>query len=69
MREQVAWALFNKGVTLGALDRGEEAIAAYDDVLARFGSASEKTLSDVVARARSRRQSLAAKPGPARRRR
>ena len=34
-------ALFNKGVTLGALGRSEEAIAVYDDLLARFGTATE----------------------------
>jgi tetratricopeptide (TPR) repeat protein len=69
LRERVAMALVNKGVRLGALDRGDEAIAVYDDVLARFGTASEKALSDVVAKARSLRQSLAAKSGRAPRRR
>lgn len=36
VREQVANALFNKGVALG---RYEEEIAVYDDLLARFGTA------------------------------
>jgi len=34
-------ALRNKGIALGALGRSEEAIAVYDDLLARFGTATE----------------------------
>ncbi|MEK7847670.1 MAG: hypothetical protein AAB270_01965, partial [Chloroflexota bacterium] len=33
----VAGALFNKGVTLGALERSEEEIGVYDEVVRRFG--------------------------------
>jgi tetratricopeptide (TPR) repeat protein len=51
LREQVAKALFSKGVTLGALDRGAEAIAVYDDLLARFGTATELPLREQVANA------------------
>ena len=51
LREQVAKALFNKGVTLGALERSEEAIAVYDEVVARFGDAPDPTLREQVARA------------------
>ena len=40
-------ALVNKGVTLGALGRSEDAIAAYDDVLARFGAATELPLREL----------------------
>ena len=47
----VAKALFNKGVTLGALDRSVEAIAAYDDLVARFGVAPELLLREAVAKA------------------
>ena len=51
LREQVAKALFNKGVTLGALGRSEDAIAVYDDLLARFGAATELPLRELVAKA------------------
>jgi hypothetical protein len=38
-------------VALGALDRGAEEIAAYDEVVARFGTASEPALREQVAMA------------------
>jgi len=44
-------ALFNKGVRLGALDRSEDAIAVYDDLIARFGTATEPALRERVAMA------------------
>jgi hypothetical protein len=44
-------ALFNKGVRLGALDRSAEEIAVYDDLLARFGTATELPLREQVANA------------------
>jgi tetratricopeptide (TPR) repeat protein len=50
-REPVAIALFNKGATLGALGRGEQAIAVYDDLLGRFEAASEFALPETVAKA------------------
>jgi tetratricopeptide (TPR) repeat protein len=46
-----AFALFAEGWALGVLTRGEEAIAAYDDLVARFGNSSEPALRDQVARA------------------
>ena len=49
LREQVAKALFNKGVTLGALNRSEEAIAVYGEVVRRFGDATEAALREQVA--------------------
>ncbi|MGZ9110646.1 MAG: hypothetical protein ACXW3X_06055 [Rhodoplanes sp.] len=48
-------ALVNKGVTLGTLSRSEEAIGVYDDVVARFGGATEPPLKEVVERARKLR--------------
>ncbi len=51
MREQVARALFDKGCTLGELGRSAEAIATYDDLLARFGAATELQLCEIVAMA------------------
>jgi tetratricopeptide (TPR) repeat protein len=44
-------ALVNKGATLGQLGRNEEAIAVYEDVVARFGTASEPALREPVAKA------------------
>ena len=35
--EQVAEALVSKGDTLGALDRNEQAVEVYREVVARFG--------------------------------
>ena len=43
-------ALFNKGLALGALDRSAEAIAVYDDLVARFGTATELPLREQVAK-------------------
>ena len=51
-RSWQARALVNKGVTLAALDRREDAIAAYDDVLARFDATTELPLREQVAKAR-----------------
>jgi hypothetical protein len=41
LREQVARALVQKGIALDQLGRGEEAVAVYDEVVRRFGDASE----------------------------
>jgi tetratricopeptide (TPR) repeat protein len=51
MREPVARALVNKGVRLGTLNRSEEEIAAYDEVVRRFGEAGELAMREPVARA------------------
>jgi tetratricopeptide (TPR) repeat protein len=48
---EVARALVNKGVTLGQLNRSEDAIAVNDEVVARFGDAAEPELREEVARA------------------
>jgi tetratricopeptide (TPR) repeat protein len=37
----VAWALFNKGVSLGVVGRTQEALASYDELLHRFGPATQ----------------------------
>ncbi len=55
LREQLAKALFNKGVVLGELGRSEEAVGVYDDVVARFGDATEPALREIVDLARSER--------------
>ena len=49
--ERVAKALVNKGVALAELNRSEEAVALYDEVLRRFGESSELALRERVARA------------------
>jgi tetratricopeptide (TPR) repeat protein len=37
----VATALLNKGIALGTFGRSAEAIAVYDELLARFGTATQ----------------------------
>ena len=44
--EQVAASLVNKGVTLGRLERPEDAIAAYDEVVSRFGDRPEAGIAE-----------------------
>ena len=51
IREQVAKALLYKGITLAALNRSEEEIAVYEEVVKRFGEASEPELREQVAKA------------------
>jgi tetratricopeptide (TPR) repeat protein len=51
LREPVAKALVNKGFRLGALNRSEGAVAVYDEVVKRFGDASEPGLREPVAEA------------------
>jgi tetratricopeptide (TPR) repeat protein len=57
-RYWLARGLGNKGVTLGALDRSAEAIAVYDDLLARFGTATELPLREQVAKAQTLKAGL-----------
>jgi tetratricopeptide (TPR) repeat protein len=47
--EVAALAGYNLGVVLGDLERSEEAVAVYDDVVARFGDATEAALREHVA--------------------
>ena len=44
-----AQALFRKGVALGSLNRSEDAIAVYDEVVRRFGEAEAPALREHVA--------------------
>lgn len=46
-----AQTLFNKGVTLGQLNRSEEAIATYNALITQFGPATELALREQVAKA------------------
>ncbi len=57
-RSWCARALLNKGLTLGSLGRSENEIAVYDDLLARFGAATELPLREQVAKAVANRKNL-----------
>ncbi len=48
---RIAKALVNKGITLGVLNRSEDAISAYDQVVRRFGDSTETALKEQVANA------------------
>jgi hypothetical protein len=50
-------ALQQRGA-LGALDRSAEAITAYDHLIARFGTATEPVVRELVAKAESHRANL-----------
>lgn len=50
-RLRVARALLYQGITLNALGRSEEAIAAYDEAIRRYGEAEEEVLRAPVAMA------------------
>ena len=43
--------LYNKGLSLGRLERREDAIAAYDALVGRFGDATEAVIREQVAKA------------------
>ena len=49
VREQVAKALFNKGVMLDKQNHTEKALEAYDELVRRFGDATEPTVREQVA--------------------
>ena len=46
---QTAKTLLNKGIGLDALNRSEDAIGVYDDLIVRFGAAVELLLRENVA--------------------
>jgi hypothetical protein len=48
--ERVARAMVFEGLTLGGLGRPEEAVEVYDEVVRRFGDASETALMEQVAK-------------------
>ena len=51
-RTRVALALTDKGVASGVLDRHEEAIVVYDEVVARFGDDTNPDTHTAVVAAR-----------------
>ena len=56
-QEQVARALFNKGVALDNLHRYEEALAVNNDLITRLGNSKNPIIQQAVAIARQRQQS------------
>ena len=58
MRERVAKALFNKGVTLSRLNDVEQAIAVYDEVLRRFGGTAEPGFENMSRKRTAERDKL-----------
>lgn len=61
--EHVVNALFNKGVTLGNMERPEEEIGAYDEVVRRFGDRPEAIIGQQVVKALGRKGMLLAEMG------
>ena len=51
LREQVAKALYNRGVALGQLGRPQEALAAYQQVISDYGNDPAPGLREAVERA------------------
>ena len=51
VQEQIATAIYNKGVLLGELQRPEQALQAYDAVIERFLSSSDVAIWGTVAQA------------------
>jgi len=49
--EEIARALFHRGAALGELGRLQDELAAYDEVIRRFGDASDPRLREQVAKA------------------
>lgn len=49
--ERIAKVLNYKGFTLGVLNRNEDAISAYDEVVRVFGDSSETVIKELVAKA------------------
>ncbi|MBQ5469720.1 MAG: hypothetical protein IIT54_03835, partial [Acetobacter sp.] len=48
-QEQVAGTLLFNGIHLDKLHREEEALAAYNDVITRFGNSQDKIIQELVA--------------------
>jgi len=48
---ELAHALLNKGITLGKMEKNAEAIIIYNEVVLRFGEATEASLREQVAKA------------------
>ena len=51
MLETVGTALFNKGIALKELDRSEDAVSIYDEVITRFGEGDQPEVLEAVASA------------------
>lgn len=51
VREQVAAALLNKGVTLSKLGQSDDAINVYDSIISKYGADSNVDMRELVAKA------------------
>ena len=67
LAQRIGIALVSKALTLGSLNRSEEEIGVYDEVVRRFGEAAEPALREHVAEAIELRSSLNPPPATARR--
>lgn len=68
-RLHVAAALYDQGVALCRLDRREDALVAWRDLLRRFGDETEPEIGEIVAAARAQIQRATALAGQSRLRR
>ena len=51
LRDEVATALLNKGITHGLSDRPDEAVAAYDEVIRRYSGDTDPVYKKIVLQA------------------
>ena len=51
MPKKVAKAMRNKGVSFGELNKSEEAIKVYDELIAKYGKREETVIAEQVASA------------------
>lgn len=58
MREQVARALYGKGVALGRLNRHVEALEAFEEVVARYGDVADLPLRELLVKAKANKEPL-----------
>ena len=59
LREQVAQALVNKGVTLGQLDRSEDKIKVYDELVKRYDDDQTPALRELLSNTLNNKVSVA----------
>jgi hypothetical protein len=62
-RERLASALMAKAVAIGALERGDETVAALNDVIARFQGDTSPTIQAIVAKAQEGLKEVGASVG------
>lgn len=62
-REKLAWVLMAKAITLGALQRRDETLAALDEVIERFQTDESPIIQEIVAKAHEGREEVLATDG------